>query len=114
MENYNVFLNVVTIIFGFLFVVSVGACLIFQHKLLKYLREKHYEKWKYLTTLLGLGPGNVNGIRGIVFIFNNEDLSDAEVMRLKRIVRNFVIMAIISVIGATITAFMMTMFVRKY
>jgi len=99
MEHIKNILNITSDIFICIIVFSIILCLFYQHKLLKYLREKHYEKWKYLTTIRGMGPGWVNGFRGVPFLFNCEDLSDMRVIHLKQITRNFIILTITGAIA---------------
>lgn len=88
----------------FLVVVSMIRCLIYQHILLKRLREKYTEKWKEITTLPGLGPGFVNGPKGLSFIFGSDDLDDPEILRLKVITRNSFLYAITGMIAAFVTS----------
>lgn len=80
-------------------VISICRLVLFQHKLLKYLRENHTEKWKELTTIGGSGPGYANSIRGKKFLFDKCDLDDPEVLRLKVIVRNSYIYALTGFLG---------------
>lgn len=89
------------LLFAAFTLVSMVRCLIFQHKLYKYLLEKHTEKWKDLTTVLGVGPGYANGLKAMKFLFSKDDLSDPEVLRLKVIVRN----SFIHTFGGMITVF---------
>jgi len=83
------------------FMISWIRFMVYQHKLANYLREHHTEKWKYLTTIAGFGPGYANSRKGMKFIFSKEDLNDAELLRLKVITRN----SFIHTIGGGITAF---------
>ncbi len=76
------------------FIVFVLRLFVYQHKLMRYLLKNHTEKWKELTSILGSGPGLANGIRGIKFLFGKEYLGDPEVLRLKVIVRNSFLLAI--------------------
>ena len=76
------------LLFAVFFVVSAVRSLVYQHKLMKYLLKNHTEKWKELTSIGDFGPGYTNSIRGFKFLFGKEYLGDAEVLRLKVIVRN--------------------------
>lgn len=91
-------------------VFSMVRCGFLQHKLGKYLREKHFEKWKYLTTVLGFGPGFANGIKGMKFLFSNEDCGDPEVLKLKVAVRNSLIYVITGMLAAPIFLFFFLVF----
>ena len=91
------------ILWLFLFSVISGIrMLIVQHKLYEYLRTKHAEKWKYLTTVLGFGPGFANGLKGLKFVFGKDDLGDPEILRLKTIVRNSAIYTVTGMFGTFI------------
>jgi hypothetical protein len=83
--------------------------MIMQYKLMNYLRQNHYEKWKYLTTVPGLGPGYANNFLGIAFLFSGEDLGDSEMMRMKIIIRNSLIYTLTGMMAAFITFFMLFM-----
>jgi len=70
------------------FVIGWAKFAIYQHKLMGYLLENHTEKWKELTTVLGIGPGWGNSIKILKFMFGKDDLNDPEVFRLKRKIRS--------------------------
>lgn len=89
------------LLFAVFMIISALRCLFYQHKLLKYLLKNHTEKWKYITTVLGFGPGYANGLRVIKFLFGKDYSDDPEVLRLKTIVRN----AFIHTFGGMITTF---------
>jgi hypothetical protein len=71
------------------------------------------EKWKYLTTILGFGPGYANSRRGMKFLFGKDDLGDPEVIRLKTIVRNSFIYLFSGTITTFVTCAAMFMFYPK-
>ena len=96
-------------VIGFLFILglmfmSAVRLMYTQHKLYKYLRENHTEKWKYLTTFLGLGPGGANSWKGIKFLLSQDYLGDPELLRLKVVCKNSLIYVIIG-IGCVIIMF---------
>ena len=95
-------------------IISMIRCLIYQAKLFKYLQAKHIEKWKYLTTVWRFGPGCVNNIRGIGFLFSKDDLGDPEVLRLKVIVRNAFIHTVTGFPAAFIWGFIMLILLRVH
>jgi len=76
---------------------------VLQHKCYKYLREKHTEKWIELTTILGFGPGSVNSLRGMKFLFSKEYLGDPELLRLKVIFRNSLLYTITGLVAVFIS-----------
>ncbi len=82
--------------------ISAVRCVVLQHKCYKYLREKHTEKWKELTTILGFGPGSVNSLRGMKFLFSKEYLGDPELLRRKVIFRNSLIHTITGIVAVFI------------
>ena len=84
MENlyYLIVLPFVVLLF-----VSVFRTMFYGYKLDKLVREKYPEKWKYITTIPGFGPGCTNGIRSARFLWGDDDFGDAEVLRLKIIVK---------------------------
>jgi len=84
-------------------VISMIRCQIYQHKLMKYLREHHTEKWKYLTSLLGSGPGYVNSFRALPGLLDKDDLGDPEVLRLKVITRNSALYVLTGFVSAFIS-----------
>ena len=94
-------------------IISMIRLQIYQHKLWKYLREKHTEKWKYLTTFLGIGPGYANSFRGSKFIFGKDYLDDPEVLRLKVITRNSAIYVFTGFLAAFISICVMIFISQK-
>ncbi len=88
----------------FVTIISWIRYIIWQHKCYKYLRQEHTEKWKELSTVLGIGPGFANGVRGIKFFCGKEDFGDPEIVYLKVKIRNAFIYAATGV-GATIITF---------
>jgi hypothetical protein len=98
--------------YGFLFIlgltiISAARLMYYQHRCCKYLREKHTEKWKEITTIFGFGPGLVNGIKGMKFLLGKDDLGDPEFLRLKILFRNSLIY-LVTGIGATFIMFCIT------
>jgi len=76
------------IIMAIFVLISIIRLMVYLYKLDRLLFKKHTEKWKYLTTLLGFGPGCQNPVRNLPFLFSNEDFGDKEVLRLKIIVKH--------------------------
>ncbi len=64
------------------------------HKLIKYLKKNHNEKWKELTYCPILGYGNANGFRTIPFLFSKNYLGDNVVLQLKNNYKNFLKLAL--------------------
>ena len=64
------------------------------HKLIKYLKINHNEKWKELTYCPILGSGNANGFRTLPFLFSKDDLGDNVVLQLKNNYKNFLKLAL--------------------
>jgi hypothetical protein len=96
--------------FGFLFilgltVLSAVMCKILHHKLYKYLREKHTEKWIELTTIFGFGPGAVNSRRSMKFVFSKEYFDDPELLRIKVKVRNSVLYTVTGILAVIVMFF---------
>jgi len=52
-------------------------------KFSNYLKKNHYEKWKELNTIPGLGLGFSNGVRQIDFFFSKDSLNDPIVIKFK-------------------------------
>ena len=90
-------------------IVSIIRGIIFQHKLYKYLRENHTEKWKYLTTVFGFGPGYANSRRAMIFLFGKDDFGDPEVLRLKVAFRNCIIYMATGLVAVFILLFMLSL-----
>ncbi len=77
---------------------------IVQHMFFKYLREEHYEKWQYLTTLSGgMGPGMQNSFRALPFLFSKEDLGDKKVVHYKTKIRNLLLYVLTGFIAMIVT-----------
>ena len=98
------------LLFGAFTILSMVRFFVFQHRLCRYLLEKHTEKWKYLTSVLGSGPGYANSLRGMKFLFSKDDLGDPEVLRLKVIVRNSFIYALVGMVTVFVTFCVATAF----
>jgi len=94
-------------------IVSIVRCIASLYKLNRHIREKHTEKWKYLTTLPGFGPGCKNDIRMLKFVFGKDDLGDPEVLRLKVIVRNSIIYHITGIVAVFIMSVLIMLFHAK-
>lgn len=67
------------------------------HRLMEYLRETHNTIWQELTSGPGFGPGGVNSLRSLRFIYSKDYLGDEVVKVLKLNYRKF--------IGLVITVF---------
>jgi len=89
---------------------SMIRFLVFEHRLYKYLRENHTEKWKELTTIFGLGPGYANSRKARKFIFGKCDINDPELIRLMVITRNSYIYMVTGFIAGFLTFFFLTIF----
>jgi hypothetical protein len=59
-------------------------------RLMTYLRLHHFDKWTELTTVLGFGPGNVNGFRSIPWLFSSDTLDDPMLGVIKMDYRRFI------------------------
>ncbi len=62
-------------------------------RLLLYLDEHHHAKWEeitYVSFLFIKGPGGVNSIRTMRFVYSDDDLGDPRVRQLKDNYRKFV------------------------
>jgi len=64
-------------------------------ELMGYLASHHREKWEWLTTVPGLGPGNVNSFRSLPWLFSSDDLNDPTIAALKIANRRFIILALV-------------------
>jgi len=49
----------------------------------KYVFSNHYDRWCYLTSGPGWGPGGVNSIRWLRYIFSDQDNDDPQIIALK-------------------------------
>ena len=83
--DYLLYALVVT--FMVLLVVSLCRAFIYGYTLNSLVCDKYPDKWKYITTIPGCGPGGVNAIRADRFLFSDEDFGDKEVFRLRIIVK---------------------------
>ena len=52
-------------------------------RLNRYLKEKHYSLWRELTSFKGLGPGLVNPMKSLPWLFRDESGEDEQLVRLK-------------------------------
>ena len=80
--------------FGILIILGV-INLVYNIKLLNYLKKNHYEKWEELTTIPGFGSGFSNGFRQFGFLFSNETLEDPIVAKLKNGYRTIALLIIV-------------------
>ena len=60
------------------------------HRLMKYLKMNHREKWEYITYVPLFGSGGVNAFRTLPFLFSKDDLSDNAVFELKNNYKRFI------------------------
>ncbi len=61
-------------------------------RLLSYLDEHHHSKWEeitYVSFLFFKGPGGVNSVRALRFVYSGDDLGDPVVSHLKANYRGF-------------------------
>ena len=100
-------------LFSLFTIVSIVRCIVSLCKFNKYLREKHTEKWKYLTTIPGFGPGCKNDIRMLKFMFSKDDLGDRDVLRLKVLSRNSIIYMVTGLVAVSILLFMLAQIYPK-
>ena len=94
-------------------IVSIVRSVVFLYKLNKHLREKHTEKWKYLTTIPGFGPGCKNDLRVLKFLFSKDDLGDPELLHFKIIARNSIIYMVTGLGAVSILLFMLAQIYPK-
>jgi hypothetical protein len=59
-------------------------------RLMNYLKQNHRQKWEYITSGPGFGPGGVNSFRSLRFIYSGDDLGDTVVKELQTNYRRFV------------------------
>lgn len=45
-----------------------------------YLKKNNYNRWKELTTFLGIGPGAMNAFRTIPYFYNDKDTEDSKIL----------------------------------
>ncbi len=64
------------------------------YRLVQYLKDNHYEKWKEITYVPGLGYGCCNSYRSLPFVYSKDDLGDPVVTSLKKNYRAFVRLAL--------------------
>jgi hypothetical protein len=64
-------------------------------KLISHLRAKHLKIWEHITSGPGFGPGGVNGLRCLAFVYGPEDFDDQQVKDLKLNYRRVVRFAVI-------------------
>ena len=100
MEVSSYYLGV--LIFAVFAISSAARFFIYQRKLMKYLLEKHTEKWNDLTTIIGYGPGYANSLKGIRFLFGKDYLNDPGILRLKVIVRNSFLYTLFGMMGTSL------------
>ncbi len=70
------------LIISFLYVFSNGA------KLSTYLKTHNYERWRYLTSIGSFGPSLSNPVRGLSYIYGQQDNNDEKILRYKDAVRS--------------------------
>ena len=100
------FFTIEVIFFFSLFVFSGLRMTMLMCQVGHYLRENYFEKWKEITTYLGIGPGMGNSYRAFKFIFSAEDFGDNQLVLLKSKSRKAIIFFLTGVIAIPI---MMTM-----
>ena len=96
-----------------MFFAITGFCVlrgaILQFYFYRYLREKHFEKWKYLTSSSFLGPGSANSFRGLPFLYNNDDLGDKTVLLYKIKIKHAILYAVTGGIAMALTGLIVTL-----
>lgn len=77
----------------FLAWIASGVYMMVTHvRLLRYVREFHSDRWRYLTTFPLLGPYYYpNGFRTWPYIFNDQDCDDPKIVVLKAAVKRSLI-----------------------
>lgn len=70
--------------------------MIWSRRMNKYLKENHFEKWKYINHIGSIGPLTVNSFTWIPFIFSEDDLDDRIVEDIKKQIRKNFIFSTIS------------------
>ena len=89
----TVFEAVGLLIFGG-WVVCVIKALVVSHALFRYLQDNYYGRWSYLTTWGPWGPGMLNSLRSVPYVFNDQDCDDPEIAKLKRKNRSAIFLVI--------------------
>ena len=85
----NILILVILLIVSLIvFFITVIYNLFYNLKLSLYLRKHRFKRWRYLTTLLGVGPWMNNPFRWIPYVFNNLDTLDKTILHYKRILRS--------------------------
>lgn len=89
------------------FIINHLHSVVMQHRLMSYLEEKHHERWCYLTSVpsLGIGPGGINGFRGVPYVFSVQDNEDPNVAELKHRVKLSIIRSICIFIAIPVAFF---------
>jgi len=94
-------------IIPFVFFISVGVCLfnlfVLQLRFSNYLRKNHFEKWKYLTSSSWFGPGGGNSLRGIPFLYGDDDLNDKNIELYKIKMRHLILYILTGVIATLVS-----------
>jgi len=74
------------VLFTFILVfILIGIYVIFfSEKLNSYLKKNKYQRWSYLTTFLGFGPGARNSARWMSYIFSKMDNKDKNIFLYKK------------------------------
>ena len=85
---YPLNLEIFCMFFLFIFFILGVIYCVYHVKLLNYIEKNYHEKWKELTTILGLGPGVSNGFRIGKFLDSEETFDDPIVEKLKSEVRS--------------------------
>jgi hypothetical protein len=98
---------VVPTIFFILTICLALRLLIILYKFDAYLKDQHFEKWKYLTSCLGKGPGLNNPYRSIPFLFNKDNLGDDKVKLYKVKIRNALIYVLSVLMATPMTVFIL-------
>ena len=83
----NIFGLGVFLIFSVI-ILSVVRMAILGNAYSHYLRKNHFEKWKEITTVFGVGPGMLNSYRAFKFLYSKDDLGDKQLMIMKTKLRN--------------------------
>ncbi len=65
------------------------------HRLMNYLKHNHRAKWEELTYVPFFGPGGMNGLRTLPFLYSSDDLNDPVVGELKLNYRRFLKLTLI-------------------
>lgn len=85
--------------------ISIGNVLITSHKLYGHLMDAHYDRWRHITSVGGMGPGMANTLRGLDYLFSDQDDDDPQVVRLRAAVkRSLLLLAGVLVAAAVAVA----------